>query len=182
MHEYTRALITLFIGYNFKHKEATKYAEFYFSTKIDYDKGFCLLGSPGLGKTSTFENMRTFTQFHDPEKRLRFKKYRHETLNSDCLENGMTAIDGFCKPFNVLIDNVTGQAIIKHYGQDIAPFELFFLKRYEQYKSEGRKTHITSDIPIDELQKVYSERVVSRIYEMCNVIVIEEGVDNRIPF
>lgn len=182
LHDYTKALICLFVGYMLKEDSSLEYAQKFFNKEkpINLAKGIMLISNCGTGKTSIFEQSRQILTDWDVEKRLRFKKYRHEQLNSDALENGLSILKGYSKPEKILLDNLTDQAKIKHYGQDMNVLEAFILKRYEQFKEFGYITHFTTDITISEIRKNYSDRVVSRLREMCNIIVIDSEIDNRV--
>lgn len=165
-----------------KEDASLAYAQKFFNKEkpINLAKGIMLISNCGSGKTSIFEQCRQILTDWDTEKRLRFKKYRHDQLNTDALENGLAILKGYSKPEKVLLDNLTDEAKIKHYGQDMNVLEAFILKRYEQFKEFGFITHFTTDITISEIRKNYSDRVVSRLREMCNIIVIDTNIDNRI--
>lgn len=151
---------------------STSYLEF----DLDPTKGLLLMGPVGVGKTYTIKNfMKSLPNVgHEltPEK-----------IEYEFLTKGIAYLQEL-KRYPMLIDDVghENSQLLVNYGNRISPFVKIIDVRYEIFRNENPyerfQTHITTNLNDQELLARYGERTVSRLVEMCNIVVIE-GVDLR---
>lgn len=151
---------------------STAYLEF----DLDPTKGLFLMGPVGVGKTYTIKNfMKSLPNVgHEltPEK-----------IEYEFITKGLAYLQEL-KRYPMLIDDVgqENSQLLVNYGNRICPFVSIINVRYEIFKNqdpyERFQTHLTTNLNDRELLAKYGERTVSRLVEMCNIVVID-GVDLR---
>jgi DNA replication protein DnaC len=156
---------------------------------IDPNKGVLLMGPVGVGKTHTLRAMalRSKIGWGHPDMPTMFY---HEGENStpinlsdmkaDALARLIAKKDGILKLFKdhtlYLDDLGAEEPQANHYGSKSQPIKDLLNVRYEVRNSY--KTFITTNRTLDYFQEVYGDRIISRFYEMFNIIEVE-GVDLR---
>lgn len=142
-------------------------------------KGALLLGSLGVGKTIMMKVMQVI--FKDSERKF---KWVSCLQFKDMLEEGMTAVEikamyGKALKQDLYIDDLgLGQVDYKSYGNVTNIIAEILFERDELYVMEGFLTHLSSNVattvPMDSdkksLEKMYGDRILDRIKQMCNLI------------
>lgn len=64
---------------------------------------------------------------------------------------------------------------MKHFGNESNVMAEILLSRYDLLRSAGIITHTTTNLNANELEKLYGNRVRSRLREMFNLITFPEN-------
>ena len=128
---------------------------------IDPNRGFMLLGRPGVGKTTILESHRDL------------QKKKLPILTSKNVSRGEIKYNGFSfdhKNYDVYLDDLGIEELKNNeYGQISYPILDFLEDRYEIFVKIGIKTHVSSNLNLHELKSRYKERFESRMYAMFNI-------------
>jgi len=152
--------------------------------KYDITKGLFLHGEIGCGKTLLFKIFRQFTNTILRQNSFQFVSARGIVKNF--LIEGMSGLDKYSYNFQnerkimtYCFDDVGVESISsKHYGSELNVVAEILLDRYDILKNYGKFTHITSNLTVSNLEKIYGNRVRSRLNEMFNDIYLK-GSDRR---
>jgi DNA replication protein DnaC len=149
------------------------------SCKLDLNKGICLAGGVGTGKTNLMNQLSLFTQDNNLESFFSVKGMRG--IIREVSSGGLKVIDNYLMNDICFDDIAIRQTALKSYGTDINPLDELIQGRYERFvKRNPRPTHFTTNLdfnPNDEnnyrtLRSMYDERSLDRIREMCNFIYL----------
>jgi hypothetical protein len=137
----------------------------------DTTKGLFIAGNTGSGKTWAMEILSLYCGFrefvfksHGNLKRLVFQNIRTDKVCEIYSETGLYS--EFVEKETICFQDLTDE-----------PSESLFMGNREQVvrrilSSRGDKTglitHFTSNVPLMGLEKIYGDRVVSRMRKMCN--------------
>jgi DNA replication protein DnaC len=139
---------------------------------FSFQKGLLLAGSYGLGKSLMFS---AASQAQIPENRFGIT-----TTNSAVQQyeaDGPKYLNQFFTG-NRCFDDFGTESKAWHYGKQVDIFKTILEERYNTFINKGIKTHISTNLTIDEISKRYGERVESRLYEMFNIVILT-GKDRR---
>jgi predicted ATPase len=152
-------------------------------------KGIMLIGKVGTGKTSLFRIFDQFTRYWHRENM--FVLYQAKEIERIYAKEGQAGFDkvlynscpwfgdpNFQKIYNICVDDIGTEAKAKNYSSVIEPVEELILSRYELFITKGTITHFTTNLGVNELKKRYSNRAISRLNEMCQVLYLK-GTDRR---
>lgn len=174
------------IIFNEESKAIFKALCYYFANDIEFEsmgdgfslnKGICLMGNIGTGKTSL---MRMFER----NKKQSYTVISCRKVAGDYAENGHDALDiyselrnnytneiryflqphlGFC------FDDLGTEEIKKNFGNQVNVMEEIILNRYDNKHYGFQFTHLTTNLTADQIESIYGSRVRSRMREMFNV-------------
>lgn len=136
----------------------------------DLQKGICLFGGVGTGKTMT---MKVFKQFCEGNTN-RFKIFDIKEIAREVQKHGMEALDNYTRGTSCFED-VGFERPVVHYGSKIDIFEELVNIFYER----GKTFHITTNLAFNNdlgygtFGERYDRRVVDRLKEMVNVIGLD---------
>lgn len=68
---------------------------------------------------------------------------------------------------------------MRYFGDQINVMGEILLSRYDLYISQGIRTHATTNLNAEELEKRYGARVRSRLREMFNLIAFEAEAEDK---
>jgi len=147
--------------------------------KGSLDKGLMIRGPVGTGKTLLFEGMQSvysllgrkiFPVIDTYDVAARYLKAGPDIYyNERYLYNII-----LCLTHNLIFDDIGTEPIVKYMGSEANVMAEIIYRRYKG----GLKTHFSSNLSSNILKEIYGERVVSRLREMCNDLVIK-GNDRR---
>ena len=152
---------------------------------LDLKKGIFLYGPTGTGKSFLMRAFQLAVKSARFEPR-RFKITKMPELHSD-LKQGvrkMQSIRLFYQDPRCLDDIGFNSERIKVYGNEVDVLQDILLNRYSRYTRSKELTHVTSNLEIQSsehlagLDQSLDQRVVSRMSEMFNVVLLD-GPDYR---
>jgi energy-coupling factor transporter ATP-binding protein EcfA2 len=149
--------------------------------QIKLDKGILLSGPIGCGKTSIMQLLKPFSNHYTDYKiktcreiSFEFAKHGYEALNPYTHKsNNQIRLPGFC------FDDLGAEQQIKHFGNDCNVMAEILITRYEHYIENKSITHITTNLSATEIEKLYGNRLRSRMRNMFNVISFESNSKDK---
>lgn len=153
-----------------------------FQYGIDLNKGILFTGPIGCGKTSLMNLMKYLTPM---EHKFSVKPCRD--ISFEFIQDGYEVIHRYSKgklyqaePRTYCFDDLGTENNLKYFGNECNVLAEILLSRYDLYISKKLQTHITTNLSASEIEKVYGNRVRSRLREMCNLIAFNsEAQDKR---
>ena len=140
---------------------------------IDPKKGILLTGPVGCGKTSLMVLMRYFSPHQlivKPSREIAF----------EFIKEGYGTINKYGKkPTQYCFDDLGVEQSIKYFGNECNVQAEILLSRHELFINQGIKTHATTNLNAKELEKLYGNRVRSRLREMFNLIAFDKDVGDK---
>ena len=142
---------------------------------IDLEKGILLIGKIGCGKTSLMDIFRI----------LHYQQFRYQMLSTreiakEFVMNGYPVLNKYGKKQKILcFDDLGIETSIKHFGNECNTMGEILLSRYDIMKYDGILTHATTNLNADDLEKLYGNRVRSRLREMFNVITFPNDTPDK---
>jgi DNA replication protein DnaC len=142
---------------------------------LDLQKGILLTGSVGCGKTTL---MTLLPEFMYPFQKYTVKNTRE--IAAQYHKEGYEIIHSLGrrkKP--ICLDDLGVEQNIKHFGNDCNTVGEILLHRYDMHVNYNIITHATTNLNADELEKIYGNRVRSRLREMFNLISFPESCKDK---
>jgi hypothetical protein len=157
---------------------------------LDKNKGLLLIGNIGVGKTYTVKklsqsNKKGYGSYNQPTMFYMQGDVAYPIYESDITSAGISsmtttkglAILSMFKQHDLYLDDIGSEKdLVSSYGEKFNPIQELLSIRY---LSPQYKNYMTSNLTLDELQNKYGERVISRIKEMCNVVLVLGNKDLR---
>ena len=130
------------------------------------------VGSNWLRKTSIMHLIRPFASPLSDYKiktcrelSFEFAKSGFDAINKYTLkQNCQSRLPGYC------FDDLGTEQQIKHFGNDCNVIAEVLISRYEQFVVNHSVTHVTTNLSASEIEKLYGNRLRSRMRSMFNLI------------
>lgn len=136
---------------------------------IDLNKGILLIGPVGCGKTSLMNLLKLFVY---PEFDYPVISTRH--ITSEFYADGYQVIHKYGKASKVYcFDDLGIENNIKQFGNQTNCMAEILLYRYDLFVNVGTITHATTNLNAVELEKLYGNRVRSRLRSLFNLLVFD---------
>lgn len=130
-------------------------------------KGILILGLPGRGKTWCIRQQRMVSA---SKLAMEFQAYGLDAIKS--LINAQISYQAA----RVSIDDLGIEQSVKHFGNGLDPIAWVIQSIYDinQVAEQPIQLLMTSNLNVNELTEKYGERIMSRIEEMCDIVVLED--------
>ena len=155
---------------------------------INPQKGLFLLGPVGCGKTTVMQLFahRRFRLIATRDVARRFLCQDSSVIDRYGASSYRTKHLGYGpqlqydQPLTYCFDDLGIEPTTKHYGNGCNVMAEILLDRYDQFVRHGMITHLTTNLNAEDLERLYGDRVRSRLREMCNLIRFPaEAADRR---
>tara|TARA_R110002126_G_scaffold139672_2_gene284436 strand:+ start:306 stop:1253 length:948 start_codon:yes stop_codon:yes gene_type:complete len=142
--------------------------------KLDLHKGIFICGSVGTGKSSLMKAFARFTKDNNFENSFDVVCMRQVNMQVDA--SGLSSLKQYCSGNRLFDDIALRQKKINSFGTQIMPSDEIIQLMYQRFtKLIPRPTHFSSNVDFwnnKELSKIYDERSIDRLFEMCNVVYL----------
>lgn len=144
------------------------------SGNLDCEKGICLWGENGTGKTTLLRILAEYQRSIGNG----FKIINCITLSEIFEVNGYVALEESCrnsgKPIERGFDDLGREQIpTYHFNNVVNIMQYIIHNRYE--RRHLAKTHITTNLKIESIEKLYGRYIADRAREMFNFIELKGG-------
>lgn len=126
---------------------------------FNLNKGIFVAGQPQIGKTSVFVYLKRTPHF-------RYRIVTSEQLRKEAEHYGGSVIDNYAKGQTLVIDEVGWEQKAKCYGNTIDVVAEVIHARH----ANGLRTHMTSNMTLEDLEGRYEPHIIARIKNSCNVL------------
>lgn len=140
-------------------------------------KNILLVGTPGTGKTLLMQVFSDYLKMTDNPNKFQnvslTQMSNHYKLRGNIdrytyNEEGSDKFDG--EPFNLCLNDIGIDLNQKSFGTDMeAIVDEFLFARYEIYQHRRKRTHLTSNLNVNDFKQKFEERLVDR-FKSYNVI------------
>lgn len=152
---------------------------------LDVKKGILLTGPVGCGKTSLMYLMR-FLLAKDEQ----YTVVSTRDIGMEFIANGFQVIEKYSsksfinsqdsiRPKAYCFDDLGLESNYRHFGNETNVLAEIILSRYPLFIHQRMKTHATTNLPSEQLEKLYGNRVRSRMREMFNLIAFDHKVADK---
>ncbi len=146
------------------------------SIGLDPAKGILLLGNNGVGKTTFMEdfalaNSKICWGHPKMPSGMGIPDASAASIRRACQAIGPMLIPQF-EMHDLYLDDLGAEAggVVQNYGTASDPIFEILMIRYRIRKSY--KTYITSNNNMDQLTEMYGNRIVDRLHELCNILIL----------
>ncbi len=152
-----------------------------FQYNINLNKGILLSGPVGCGKTSLMNLMKFLT----PTEHKFFVKPCRD-ISFEFIQVGYLIIHKYSKgklyesePKTICFDDLGTENNLKYFGNECNVMAEILLSRYDIFIAKKIQTHITTNLSASEIEKIYGNRVRSRLREMINLIAYDKIIKDK---
>ncbi|WKN44889.1 ATPase [Tunicatimonas pelagia] len=179
--DYNRPVMQALLAYFHQHPSQCQ------AMKISRQKGILLLEPVGSGKTTLMQLFaaRRFRMITAREIARQFLKEGYPVLDRYGSQSfgrkhtGYAATLCYDQPITYCFDDLGVEQNIKLYGNDCNVMAEVLLDRYDQFVQRGMQTHLTTNLNAEELERLYGDRLRSRMREMFNLVAFSQGAPDR---
>lgn len=142
---------------------------------LDLNKGILLNGPVGCGKTSFMTLLKHFAYI---ETNYLIKSTRN--ISTEFNLEGYSTIHKYGKSNKIYcFDDLGIENNMKHFGNECNTIAEILLHRYDLLMHQGIITHATTNLNANELEKLYGNRVRSRLRSMFNLIAFPQTATDK---
>lgn len=153
--------------------------------EINLSKGILLSGPVGCGKTSLMFLMRyllakfeQYTMVSTRDIRMEFLRDGFQVVEKYSSRSFHYGQDAF-RSKTYCFDDLGLEFEAAFYGNETNVLAEIILSRYPLFIHQRMKTHATTNLDVDALEKIYGNRVRSRMREMFNLIAFDPDVKDK---
>lgn len=142
-----------------------------YGLQVDPLKGLWLAGNMGTGKSTLLRAVKNYCAITADERSPNLPRYmvwRHaKDIASGYEEEGASYLSDLCNIDTLIIDDLGTESLTTmRYGNALNVVEEVLSRRYDRKKM----TMVTTNFNMDQIKKVYRERIYDRVREMFNVV------------
>jgi DNA replication protein DnaC len=153
-----------------------------FQYGINLNKGILLTGPIGCGKTTLMTLMKHLAPADN-----KFIVQPCRDISFEFIQDGYQIIHKYSigklyqsELRTYCFDDLGTENNLKYFGNECNVMAEILLNRYDLFISKKLKTHITTNLSANEIEKQYGNRVRSRLRELCNLIAFDNvTIDKR---
>lgn len=149
--------------------------------RLDLDKGILLSGPIGCGKTSIMHLIKPFFA-----KSVDYKIKTCREISFEFAKSGYEALTPYIQKSNYqpklpgyCFDDLGAEQQIKHFGNDCNVMAEILISRYEDFVANQSVTHSTTNLSASEIEKLYGNRLRSRMRSLFNLITFETNAKDK---
>lgn len=147
-------------------------------------KGIMIFGGVGCGKTTLLKmfinnpkGSYNFVRCNDVASKFSEGGYEEVKKYFTPMKN---AADTFgARSYGFCFDDLGTEKEKKYFGNSANIMEEILLNWYDLFLKQPERLHITTNLAVDEIEKLYGTRVRSRMREMFNVFKFNEAAPDR---
>lgn len=149
---------------------------------LNPNKGYILIGNPGVGKTWAMRQEALTQKIGWGHPKLPLSQNQKELsakfIFSQCEKQGPNYLNQFTQDHDMWLDDLGFEPTdCNSYGTKFSPIQDLIFYRHKLFPH--KKTNFTSNLSHVQIKQKYGEAILSRLFEMCNFIVVE-GQDRRL--
>lgn len=149
--------------------------------KGDLSRGLIIQGNVGSGKSKLmqiFQLMSLRPFIYKPSRDVAWEYSTKGMQELHAYGKGSVIVHGqerIYKTYN--FDDLGAERTTKFFGQEANVMAEIIQARYELFK-DGLLTHYTTNLSRNEIYEMYGDRILSRLDETCNWLVLGKGADS----
>lgn len=145
--------------------------------EYDLNRGLCLIGYVGTGKTHLFRIMDYICQAtYNPQ--AQFKQYSCHTISKE-ISNDVKQLTRYYGHTALFDDLGSEPAEVKIFGNSTAVMADIIFEREKRHERANLITHFTTNIKPQQIEERYGTRVYDRLHKMCNFVFIPQNFSWR---
>jgi len=142
---------------------------------LDINKGLLISGPVGCGKTSLMKLMPYLGSY-----KIKYEMIPTRNIVNNFNEVGFEVLEKYKDTKDYCFDDLGLEPTGCHNTKDCNVMGEILLSRYDLFKTKNVKTHITTNLSVDELEARYGSQFISRLGEMFNYVSFKvDSVDKR---
>lgn len=148
---------------------------------LDFNKGICLYGQCGIGKSFILEVFRQWLSIIKAPTCYYLDSCKKIVMDAASNpKTGFSIINNFCDKNHRCFDDFASEGTLNLYGNEVSAMEEIFMQRTDLLVKFGTITHCTSNIlpKNDDIASMYGERIYSRMHQLFNFVLVT-GYDKR---
>ncbi len=142
---------------------------------ISLHKGLLVFGSYGTGKTSSFHIIQNMAKQYQVRELWFPSISTQEVVTRFNLERNKEHVIQYFSKGVFLFDDLGAEMMgnnIYQYGKEEV-FVRILLNRYRNFESLGTKTHITTNLNLDQMEQRYGKQLADRFIRMFNLLKLD---------
>lgn len=136
-------------------------------------KGLLFLGTTGVGKTMSLKVFQNLIVNEIPNNPKRFKMTTCQNVFEWFKASQYDGIEDYARGNWCFDDLGAEEPVYMHFGNRVNVMEQVLFRRDLQRQKEYTNTIITTNKNAEELAKIYGDRVLDRLKEMCHFVRID---------
>jgi DNA replication protein DnaC len=178
----------VFVIDNENYDALNSFFAYFFGSQNDFEthnrnkkKGLMIVGNVGSGKSFLFDILSKFGTGRDWFKFYLCSQIQNEwaNFNSKIITDTRNVYRKESGLNHIYFDDLGSEEKKSDYGVMVEPMERVIENRNLMWVRHGVKTHLSTNLSSEMIQQRYGERTLSRIIQMCNVIILGEGEESK---
>ena len=152
------------------------------NSQYDLNKGLCLIGNVGSGKTLLFDAFKLYTS--QLLQTNSFRCHNAKNIIDNAEKDGVKTVNEINfidrTPTVIYIDDIGKDSEnVNHYGTKFNVIEQLLDERYLIFSQYRKLTHISTNLHPDKIKESYGDRIYDRMREMLNIVMLKSDKSFR---